>query len=70
VAPNGRYLSPDELRSRLDPGKGRDLVAYCGSGITASQLVLAAEVAGLDARLFPGSWSDWCARGLPAAVGP
>jgi thiosulfate/3-mercaptopyruvate sulfurtransferase len=69
VAPRGRYLPPDELRQRLDPGDDRELIAYCGSGITATSLVLAAEVAGLRARLYPGSWSEWCARGLPAAVG-
>jgi thiosulfate/3-mercaptopyruvate sulfurtransferase len=68
VAPGGRYLPPGELRELLDPGSDRELVAYCGSGVTATSLVLAAEVAGLDARLYPGSWSEWCARGLPAAV--
>ena len=69
VAPNGRYLPPEQLRRLLDPGEGRELVAYCGSGITATSLVLAAEVAGVEARLYPGSWSEWCARGLPSAVG-
>jgi thiosulfate/3-mercaptopyruvate sulfurtransferase len=69
LAPDGRYLGADELRGRLDPGDGRELVAYCGSGITAATLVLAAEAAGLEARLYPGSWSDWCARGLPVASG-
>jgi thiosulfate/3-mercaptopyruvate sulfurtransferase len=69
LAPDGRYLDPAGLRARLDPGEGRELVAYCGSGITAATLVLAAEVAGLQARLYPGSWSDWCTRGLPVASG-
>jgi thiosulfate/3-mercaptopyruvate sulfurtransferase len=69
VAPGGRYLPPKQLRELLDPGEGRELVAYCGSGITATSLVLAAEAAGIRARLYPGSWSEWCARGLPAAVG-
>jgi thiosulfate/3-mercaptopyruvate sulfurtransferase len=69
VAPGGRFLPRGDLRELLDPGEGRELVAYCGSGITATSLVLAAEVAGLKARLYPGSWSEWCARGLPAAVG-
>jgi thiosulfate/3-mercaptopyruvate sulfurtransferase len=68
VAPGGRYLPPGELRELLDPGSERELVAYCGSGVSATSLVLAAEVAGLDAKLYPGSWSEWCARGLPAAV--
>jgi thiosulfate/3-mercaptopyruvate sulfurtransferase len=69
VAPDGLFLAPEELRGRLDPGPDRELVAYCGSGITASTLVLAASVAGLPARLYAGSWSDWCARGLPVARG-
>ena len=62
VAPGGRFLSPEELRERLPVG---GLVAYCGSGITSCTLVLAAEIAGAGpARLYPGSWSEWCARGL------
>lgn len=65
LAPEGRFLPPDELRARLDPGPSRELVAYCGSGVTAATVVLAASVAGLPARLYPGSWSDWCRRGLP-----
>ena len=69
VAPGGAFVDRDMLRQRLSAGDGRELVAYCGSGITASTLVLAAAVAGLPARLYPGSWSEWCARGLPVARG-
>jgi thiosulfate/3-mercaptopyruvate sulfurtransferase len=69
LAPDGRVLDAAELRARLDPGEGRELVTYCGSGISAATVVLAAEAAGLSARLYPGSWSDWCARGLPVASG-
>jgi thiosulfate/3-mercaptopyruvate sulfurtransferase len=68
LAPGGRYLPPDELRARLDRG-GAELVAYCGSGVSACTVVLAAELAGVPARLYPGSWSEWCARGGRAEIG-
>jgi thiosulfate/3-mercaptopyruvate sulfurtransferase len=38
------------------------IVHQCGSGITACHNLLAMEVAGLHgSRLYPGSWSEWCA---------
>jgi thiosulfate/3-mercaptopyruvate sulfurtransferase len=73
LAPSGRYLPARELRERLEragAAEGGELVAYCGSGVSACTLVLAAELAGLPARLYPGSWSEWCARGGPAETGP
>ena len=73
LAPGGRFLPPEELRARLEAAgvrSGVDAVAYCGSGVTAAVTVLAAEVAGLGpVRLYPGSWSEWCARGLPIERG-
>jgi thiosulfate/3-mercaptopyruvate sulfurtransferase len=69
LAPGGRFLAPEELRARFEAAgaaPGRELVAYCGSGVTACVLLLAAELAGLEgARLYPGSWSEWSGRGLP-----
>jgi thiosulfate/3-mercaptopyruvate sulfurtransferase len=59
LAPQGRFPPPDELRERLGD---EPFVAYCGSGITACTLVLAGELAGVEARLYPGSWSEWCRR--------
>ena len=47
-----------------------EIVVYCGSGITACvDLLLLAQAGRPDAKLYPGSWSDWCARGLPADRG-
>jgi thiosulfate/3-mercaptopyruvate sulfurtransferase len=69
LAPGGRYLPAAELRARLDQD-GSELVAYCGSGVSACTVMLAAELAGLQARLYPGSWSEWCARGGTAETGP
>jgi thiosulfate/3-mercaptopyruvate sulfurtransferase len=55
---------PDDLLSTED-----EVVVYCGSGITASVDVLALERAGVHAKLYPGSWSEWSARGLPVERG-
>ena len=46
------------------------IVAYCGSGVTACVSLLAlAEAGRTDGRLYPGSWSEWCALGGPVETG-
>ena len=43
-----------------------EVIVYCGSGITACVRLLALARAGRpDAKLYPGSWSDWESRDLP-----
>jgi thiosulfate/3-mercaptopyruvate sulfurtransferase len=73
LAPGGRFLPPEELAARLEPAgavEGCEVVAYCGSGVTAATVVLAAELSGrTDVRLYPGSWSEWSRRGLPVERG-
>lgn len=62
----GRFASPELLRARyealgaLDPA--RPVVCYCGSGVTACHDLLALRLLGRrDARLYPGSFSEWSA---------
>jgi thiosulfate/3-mercaptopyruvate sulfurtransferase len=59
---SGRFREPATLRSQFEAIGIRDGVAvgsYCGSGITAAHQVLALELAGYRAALYPGSWSEW-----------
>ncbi len=64
LGPDGRFKSPEALRNRFEAllgGTPADhTVFYCGSGVSAAHNILALAHAGLgDARLYPGSWSEW-----------
>ncbi|WP_084499441.1 sulfurtransferase [Brevibacterium album] len=60
---DGRLRSTGDLRAHyralgaLDDGTS--VGAYCGSGVSASHTVLALASLGVEAALFPGSWSAW-----------
>jgi len=70
----GRFLSPEDLREKYRARgveEGREVVAYCGSGVTSCHDVLALELAGIrGTKLYVGSWSDWITDPLrPVAQG-
>ncbi len=68
-----RFLPPEELHRRfaeLGAAGGREVVSYCGSGVTACHNLLALDLAGLPAKLYEGSWSDWSSDpAAPVATG-
>jgi thiosulfate/3-mercaptopyruvate sulfurtransferase len=72
---DGRFLPAAELKrrwlERLAGRNARDVVAMCGSGVTACHNLLSLEVAGLSgAKLYAGSWSEWIRDpGRPVARG-
>ena len=76
AAPDGRWHTPAALANRfaaLGLTPNTPAGAYCGSGVTASSVVLALEIAGHPepAALYPGSWSHWSQDpNRPAATGP
>jgi len=73
VDQDGRFLSADQLRERFtNAGVSGDVevAAYCGSGVTACHEILALNVAGFEAALYPQSWSGWITDpSRPVALG-
>jgi thiosulfate/3-mercaptopyruvate sulfurtransferase len=74
LRPDGTFADPDELAQRfvaLGVDRAPAIGVYCGSGITATHEIAALAIAGFDASLYPGSWSEWVSDpARPVAVGP
>lgn len=68
----GRFRDPAALRERYAAVLGaREVVAYCGSGVSAAHGLMALAAIGVSgAKLYAGSWSDWVSYpDAPVAVG-
>ncbi len=67
----GQFLDREALQSRFAPLSDQQVIAYCGSGVTACHNILAMVHAGLpEPRLYSGSWSEWiCDSTRPIAIG-
>jgi thiosulfate/3-mercaptopyruvate sulfurtransferase len=73
---DGTFKAPEVLRAELSKLLGshpaKDLVASCGSGVSACHLLLALELAGMSGgALYGGSWSEWSSQpNAPIETGP
>ncbi|MGO4955719.1 sulfurtransferase [Luteococcus sp. Sow4_B9] len=71
LAQSGGFVDRAELHRLLGDLREGDALS-CGSGLTATQVMLAAEIAGVEGlSLYAGSWSDWItngARGIAVGI--
>lgn len=70
---DGRLLDGATVRANLATvgiAEGTRVAAYCGSGVTAAHTALVLDEVGIEAKVYPGSWSQWSnTPGRPVATG-
>ncbi|TQK17624.1 thiosulfate/3-mercaptopyruvate sulfurtransferase [Microbacterium sp. SLBN-154] len=74
IAPDGTLRTAEQIRATvaaasIDPTA--EITLYCGTGIASAHSALALARAGIDTRIYVGSWSQWTlSSDRPIAVGP
>lgn len=58
-AVDGTLPDAATLTGRLALPSGVPVAVYCGSGVSAAQVILAAATLGVSCALYPPSWSGW-----------
>lgn len=73
IARNGTLKPPEEIRASFTASGvdlDRPITLYCGAGIGSTHTALALAHAGIEVRVFTGSWSQWSrSSNRPVAVG-
>lgn len=73
LKPGGFFKPADDLRAQfaeIGIDGSRPVAAYCGAGIASAHTVAVLASIGIEAALYPGSWSAWSADpGRPVASG-
>ncbi len=75
LAADGTFRPSDALKERFDAlgatADGAKVGVYCGSGVTAAHEAAALAAVGIEAALYPGSWSQWSNDpSRPVTTGP
>jgi thiosulfate/3-mercaptopyruvate sulfurtransferase len=67
---DGRFLPVPRLAEVLAPVLGRDVITYCGGGVTATAVTFALALLGYSSRVYDASLEEWSANpDLPMSVG-